>query len=291
MQDTIFKNYKEIEFFPNKFHEYLLSSEVGFSHSCVMGIPRHLSKGYRRPIQLYIKGDFTPSQAQWSDAYNPQTPYEHCRGIYADLNLMVPSTAASIWGKTTPYSKSGNYSYRHPTPSHGYYLSSASPYYNPKQTDSYLPSYDNEVHRPSYLFASPLYSTSWSPPREIRGNQSGNSSKRRSSSHTPHYYGSVRSDNQDDNYTQDSVRPHVYLGVFPSNTSVQTPSSSYSSRSVDEHALESSPRNTYIYTSTDHIALDNVDDHSSDNPTISQVNEVIDGVVAQIDDGDSTSVE
>lgn len=49
---TIFNNYKNIEFYPNKFHEYLLSTEVGFSHSYPLGIPRHLSKGFRRPIQV-----------------------------------------------------------------------------------------------------------------------------------------------------------------------------------------------------------------------------------------------
>uniref|UniRef100_A0A1B0DMV3 RNA methyltransferase n=1 Tax=Phlebotomus papatasi TaxID=29031 RepID=A0A1B0DMV3_PHLPP len=51
LTETIFNNYKSIEFFPNKFHEYLLSPEVGFSHSYALGVPRHLSKGFRRPIQ------------------------------------------------------------------------------------------------------------------------------------------------------------------------------------------------------------------------------------------------
>lgn len=52
LQDTTCENYKNIEFFPNKFHDYLLSPEVGFSHSYPLGIPRHLSKGFRRPIQV-----------------------------------------------------------------------------------------------------------------------------------------------------------------------------------------------------------------------------------------------
>ncbi|XP_031633895.1 probable RNA methyltransferase bin3 isoform X2 [Contarinia nasturtii] len=49
---TIYNNYKNIEFFPNNFHEYLLSPEVGFSHSYTLGVPRHTSKGFYRPIQL-----------------------------------------------------------------------------------------------------------------------------------------------------------------------------------------------------------------------------------------------
>lgn len=53
-QENIFNNYKNIEFFPNKFHEYLLSPEVGFSHSYALGIPRHASKGFYRPIQVRI---------------------------------------------------------------------------------------------------------------------------------------------------------------------------------------------------------------------------------------------
>lgn len=51
-QQTIFNNYKSIEFFPNAFHEYLLSPEVGFSHSYTLGIARHATKGFRRPVQV-----------------------------------------------------------------------------------------------------------------------------------------------------------------------------------------------------------------------------------------------
>lgn len=57
MQENIYNNYHNIEFYPNKFHEYLLSSEVGFSHSYTLGIPKHLSKGFSRPIQV-SKFDF-----------------------------------------------------------------------------------------------------------------------------------------------------------------------------------------------------------------------------------------
>lgn len=53
-QPTIFNNYKSIEFFPNNFHEYLLSPEVGFSHSYALGVPRHASKGFYRPIQVSV---------------------------------------------------------------------------------------------------------------------------------------------------------------------------------------------------------------------------------------------
>lgn len=54
LTETTLNNYRNIEFFPNKFHEYLLGPEIGFSHSWLLGIPRHLNKGFRRPIQVNI---------------------------------------------------------------------------------------------------------------------------------------------------------------------------------------------------------------------------------------------
>uniref|UniRef100_A0A2M4B964 RNA methyltransferase n=1 Tax=Anopheles marajoara TaxID=58244 RepID=A0A2M4B964_9DIPT len=242
LTETIFENYKNIEFFPCRFHDYLLSPEVGFSHSYPLGIPRHLSKGFRRPIQLYIKGDFTPSQAKWSDTYHPATPYENHRGIYTDIVTASQTAAGCIWGAMTPYAPS--YSYRQPpTPSHssganggsgsggggasgsGNGFASTSPYYNPRQTDSYLPSYDNygNGYRPgSYCFASPLYSTTWSPPSDMLATSGGGGgSYRRSASNTPNS-ASIRSTDNDEHYYAGTVggssqrRHHVYppIDVF-----------------------------------------------------------------------------
>ncbi|EAT45165.1 AAEL003540-PA [Aedes aegypti] len=201
LTDTTCENYKNIEFFPNKFHDYLLSPEIGFSHSYPLGIPRHLSKGFRRPIQLYVKGDFTPSQAQWSDTYHPQTPYVNHHNIYTDIT--TPTQNPCIWGSTTPYQPS--YSTRC-TPSHSFMATS--PYYNPRQTDSYQPSYDAGNRRGSYCFASPLYSTTWSPPSDLR--------HRRSASNTPNS-ASIRSAENDEQFAQQQHRPHVYppMEVFP----------------------------------------------------------------------------
>lgn len=55
LQERIYKNYQSIEFFPNKFTQYLLSPEVGFSKCEVVSIPPHPSKGFQRPIQLFTK--------------------------------------------------------------------------------------------------------------------------------------------------------------------------------------------------------------------------------------------
>lgn len=110
--------------------------------------------------------------------------------------------------------------------------SSTSQYYNPLETDSYLPSYDNEIQTRHYCFASPLYSTVWSPP-----------SGRKSASQTP-LFGSIRRIDED-NYV--NARRHVYLNTGPydggsSTRSIEEGSCSspqtYSSRSVRDADLD-----------------------------------------------------
>lgn len=164
-------------------------------------------------FQLYVKGDFTPSQICWSDSHIPQTPYEEpYRAYYAQMRR--PRTVqSSVWQSDTPH-RSARF-----TP-HG--LSATSQYYNPLETDSYLPSYDNEIQTRHYCFVSPLYSTVWSPP-----------SGRKSASQTP-LFGSIRKVNDDD----DNIRPHVYL-----------PTGNYdgrdSSRSIDD--CSQSPQMSHVY--------------------------------------------
>jgi len=70
-QGTIFKNYNSIRFFPWKFTEYLLSSEVGFTHCEVIGTPFHQSRGFQRPLQLFTKGEITPSRSAASSTGTP----------------------------------------------------------------------------------------------------------------------------------------------------------------------------------------------------------------------------
>lgn len=73
MQETIYKNYNSIEFFPENFTQYLLSPEVGFAKSEVMGFSQHKSKGFRRPIQIYTKSALSPSVT--SSARVTSSPY------------------------------------------------------------------------------------------------------------------------------------------------------------------------------------------------------------------------
>lgn len=50
------KNYREIKLFPNQFEKYLLSSEIGFTHSFELELPPHAVKGFQRPIKVFVKG-------------------------------------------------------------------------------------------------------------------------------------------------------------------------------------------------------------------------------------------
>ncbi|XP_053687506.1 7SK snRNA methylphosphate capping enzyme bin3 [Sabethes cyaneus] len=254
LTETIFENYKNIEFFPNRFHDFLLSPEVGFSHSYPLGIPRHLSKGFRRPIQLYVKGDFTPSQAQWSDTYHPQTPYVNNHNIYSDI--ATPTRNNCIWGSTTPYQPS--YSTRC-TPVHGFMATS--PYYNPRQTDSYQPSYGASSRRGSYCFASPLYSTTWSPPSDL--------CHRRSASNTPNS-ASIRSAENDENFCAQQNRPHVYppMEVFPLEASAYARLQGQDSSSIRQTDSDSEPSSNSASQTPTRPQFDL--DQSSNSPSTTQ---------------------
>ncbi|XP_047512548.1 7SK snRNA methylphosphate capping enzyme bin3-like [Pieris napi] len=150
---TIYENFNSIELFPYKFREYLLSPEVGFSKCCVLGVPQHASKGFTRPIQLYVKGDFTPSKARWSDAYAPSSHHKPeaespRRTVYAPVAPAYrPSDDAPSCGAVTPYSPNLDCS------------ADDSPFYNPR-SDSYAPSYQPPRPTVYATIPSPLGSAS-----------------------------------------------------------------------------------------------------------------------------------
>ncbi|XP_056632638.1 7SK snRNA methylphosphate capping enzyme bin3-like isoform X1 [Diorhabda sublineata] len=62
LTSTIYDNYNSIEFFPEKFREYLLSPAVGFAKGEILGFPVHQFKGFRRPIQVFTKSTMFPSE-------------------------------------------------------------------------------------------------------------------------------------------------------------------------------------------------------------------------------------
>lgn len=154
MTEQIFENYKNIKFSPSNFADFLLSQEVGFSHYYTLGVTQHLSKGFKRPIYLFVKGEYTPKQAaKWSDVYFPSTtPYPPRRQVYTQPNKYAPSPSwLSMLPSAYPYH---NRPSAH-TPVYGGTPNPyRTPYYNPQQSD-YLPSYDNDLPRHQFAFLSP----------------------------------------------------------------------------------------------------------------------------------------
>ncbi|XP_072047645.1 7SK snRNA methylphosphate capping enzyme-like [Amphiura filiformis] len=57
LTETVFKNFQEIQFMPDQFKRYLLSTEVGFSSCETIGVPLNSSKGFRRPMLMFTKLD------------------------------------------------------------------------------------------------------------------------------------------------------------------------------------------------------------------------------------------
>lgn len=119
-----------------------------------------------------------------------------------------------------------------------YRMADPSPYYNPLATDSYLPSYDNETSSRAYCFASPLYSTTWSPPPN-------DGSRSNSLQNTP-VHGSVRSAENDEN----TWRSHVY--TCPGDD-YSPEGGKLSSRSVEDYSMSpvNSPHNNHVYSAVE----------------------------------------
>ncbi|VVC99081.1 unnamed protein product [Leptidea sinapis] len=153
---TIYENFNGIELYPNKFREYLLSPEIGFSKCSMLGVPQHASKGFRRPIQLYVKGDFTPSKARWSDAYAPSSHHRPeaeppRRTVYAPVAPAYrPSDDAPSCGAVTPYSPNLDV------------CADDSPFYNPR-SDTSAPSYQPPRPTVYATLPSPLGGASPAP--------------------------------------------------------------------------------------------------------------------------------
>lgn len=55
LTETIHKNYNSIQLQPSKFHDYLMSAEVGFAKHRLLGTTLNKSLGFRRPLHLYMK--------------------------------------------------------------------------------------------------------------------------------------------------------------------------------------------------------------------------------------------
>ncbi|KAF5291176.1 hypothetical protein FQA39_LY14418 [Lamprigera yunnana] len=76
LTEKIYQNYIAIQFFPENFTQYLLSSEVGFAKSEILGFPQHQSRGFQRPIQIYTKSQVFSSERSENSyqSMNKETP-------------------------------------------------------------------------------------------------------------------------------------------------------------------------------------------------------------------------
>jgi len=72
LTETIYRNYNSIQFFPENFTQYLLSNEVGFAKSEILGFPHHQARGFQRPIQVYTKSHVFSSERSENSNYSTQ---------------------------------------------------------------------------------------------------------------------------------------------------------------------------------------------------------------------------
>ncbi|MEM1407984.1 MAG: hypothetical protein AAGG59_14485, partial [Bacteroidota bacterium] len=53
LTERIFENFQNIKLRPEMFYDYLIQ-EVGFCSGETLAVPHHPSKGFQRPLQVYI---------------------------------------------------------------------------------------------------------------------------------------------------------------------------------------------------------------------------------------------
>lgn len=209
MTEKIFENYQGTKFPPADFTQYLLSQEVGFSHYYTLGVTQHLSKGFKRPIYLFVKGDFTPNRAcKWSFYFPSTTPYENKKQVYDNMRL-------------------NKYA---PLPFQIPMASPCNPYRPSQASTSQLPSPNDPTYDPNRLFPGHLGTPGRTP------GYSGTPPNR-----TP-YYNPQQSDYWP-SYDNDLPRAHVFMSPFSSFS----PSPSSSKRSCDDDQQSQSPSNRYLY--------------------------------------------
>ncbi|XP_018318837.1 probable RNA methyltransferase bin3 isoform X4 [Agrilus planipennis] len=98
LTETIYNNYNSIQFFPENFTQYLLSPEVGFAKSEILGFPQHQARGFQRPIQMFTKSTMFPSErsdGSMSCHYSSTKLYTNIRSVESN-NLTPKSNIADF---------------------------------------------------------------------------------------------------------------------------------------------------------------------------------------------------
>ncbi|XP_054160883.1 7SK snRNA methylphosphate capping enzyme-like [Oppia nitens] len=73
INETTLENFNAIQFKPEQFNEYLLSREVGFSQSELIGTPENASKGFRRSIYVFTKSGVVSSSSTTTSSSTSQS--------------------------------------------------------------------------------------------------------------------------------------------------------------------------------------------------------------------------
>ncbi|XP_008545981.1 7SK snRNA methylphosphate capping enzyme [Microplitis demolitor] len=114
LTERIYRNYHSIEFFPQKFTQYLISPEVGFTQCEVVSIPPHPSKGFQRPIQLFTKAGTSPASRTIAAPSSTITRFvaraqekkdSEIRAFERDLFPIIKSPASKLCGNLSNLSQ------------------------------------------------------------------------------------------------------------------------------------------------------------------------------------------
>ncbi|XP_066253089.1 7SK snRNA methylphosphate capping enzyme-like isoform X1 [Euwallacea similis] len=109
LTEIIYRNYKSIDFFPDKFREYLLSPAVGFAKSEMLGYPQHKSTAFRRPIQIFTKSTMFPSEridATPSSQTQQSGSSKHESQIHIQVNRLGQHVYTNLIRSTPRYGSS-----------------------------------------------------------------------------------------------------------------------------------------------------------------------------------------
>ncbi|TRY64317.1 hypothetical protein TCAL_04624 [Tigriopus californicus] len=192
LTERIYENFQKIKLKPEQFSDYLIH-QVGFSSGHNIAVPHHSSKGFQRPIQIFVKR----ASSSYHASSTATTPYSGPSPHIPPKRCYAPSLTPT-YNKYTPlHSPSANL-YKNPnrTPSAG-----ATPQPGPSATPN---SDDDKFSRPAnptlYLGGfTPHYSPGHTP--TYSGYQQGltpgysgpspedNPAHRRPSQHSPVYTG------------------------------------------------------------------------------------------------------
>eukprot|EP00095_Tigriopus_kingsejongensis_P005860 maker-scaffold38_size502422-snap-gene-1.12 protein:Tk05860 transcript:maker-scaffold38_size502422-snap-gene-1.12-mRNA-1 annotation:"7sk snrna methylphosphate capping enzyme" len=117
LTERIYENFQKIKLRPEQFSDYLIH-QVGFCSGHTIAVPHHTSRGFQRPLQVFVK---RASSSYHASTCSQTTPYFAPSPLMPSKRCYAPSLTP-MYNKYTPlYSPSANFSGKTPsrTPSAG----------------------------------------------------------------------------------------------------------------------------------------------------------------------------